>query len=199
MFLFIYDLSSEQEHFFSTYHLSQAELDSIHDGDIILRHGYGFVSDMIVEKLKEEYPLSHCAIISKDSLGKCYVIHSVSQSLTDIDGVQQQNLNDFVKDSKPNSIIVVRYLPKINKAPSDISKRAKQYLNKGITFDNSFDIHDSSSFYCSELIWRVILDEYNDDIFDLNNKPGENEIKKLKFFYHSSHFRQIINHFKKPQ
>ncbi len=193
MFLFIYDLRSEQEHFFSTYQLTPSELDSIQDGDVILRHGFGFVSDMIVKTLNEKYKLSHCAIISKKPGEPISVIHSVSQSLTSKDGVQEQNLDDFIKDSQNNSIIVVRYINNHGKSNSAISDKAKYYLQKNIPFDNAFDIKDSSSFYCSELIWKVILNEFNDDILDINITP-ENEIQKLKFFYDSPKFRQIINH-----
>ncbi len=192
MFLFIYDLRSEQEHFFSTYCFTPSEIDSIEDGDIILRHGFGFVSDMIVKTLKEKYSLSHCAIICKRP-DKISVIHSVSQSLTSKDGVQEQDLKDFIRDSQENSIIVVRYINNHSKKNSAISEKARYYLRKNIAFDNAFDIKDSSSIYCSELIWLVIKNEFNDDIFDLKTSNAK-DIQKLKYFFDSPRFRQIINH-----
>ncbi|MEI8204306.1 MAG: YiiX/YebB-like N1pC/P60 family cysteine hydrolase [Bacteroidota bacterium] len=192
MFLFVYDFRSEQEHFFSTYHFTPSEIDSIQDGDIILRHGFGFVSDMITKTLNEKYSLSHCGIINKTP-EKITVIHSVSQSLTFKDGVQEQNLDDFVKDSQENSIIVVRYVNNHSKSNSAISNKARYYLQKNIPFDNSFDIKDSSSIYCSELIWLVIKNEFNDDIFDLKTTDPK-ELQKFKFFTDSPRFRQIINH-----
>ena len=78
--------------------LSEDEITLIQDGDIILRHGNGLVSDLIVKSLHEEFDISHCAIITKKN-NDFVVIHSVSQSLSDYDGVQSQSLKSFVKSS----------------------------------------------------------------------------------------------------
>lgn len=191
MFLFAYNYKSKQEHFFSTYKLSSSEIAQLKDGDIILRHGFGMVSDLIVSTMNEEYDISHCAILVKDRNG-FNVIHSVSQSLSDFDGVQSQSLNRFISDSKENSIIVVRY-----KGNSDslISGSAKYYLNKKIPFDNDFDIKDSSKIYCTELIWKVIKDSQGVDIFskqlEENNKKSQYRFSAL---WDTTKFQIIINH-----
>ena len=181
-----------QEQFFYRYKLSKEELGKIQDGDIILRHGYGFVSDMIVEKLGEKYDLSHCAIICKEDTNY-KIIHSVSSSLSDIDGVQSQDLKNFVNESQYNSIIVVRYKPPINKPLSAISRKARYYLSKQIPFDNAFNINDSSEFYCTELLWKVILNEYHDDfMLDENNRRKDH--MDFNTFLDSTRFQIIINH-----
>ncbi len=95
MFLFLYNYRTEQEHSFSTYTLSKKEINLLQNGDIILRHGYGMASDIIVKTLNEKYDISHCAIICKDS-NQINVIHSVSQSLSDFNGVQTQTLSRFI-------------------------------------------------------------------------------------------------------
>lgn len=108
LFLFVYDYRSGQEQSFSDYFLNEEDLAQFQDGDIILRHGYGMVSDLITETMNDGRNVSHCAIISRDSTG-ISVIHSVSQSLSKYDGVQKQGIRRFIKDSKPNSIILLRY------------------------------------------------------------------------------------------
>jgi len=192
LFLFAYEYHSKQEQFFYKYSLTRDELNKIQDGDIILRHGYGVVSDLIVAQLKEKYDLSHCAIICKDDTNYT-IIHSVSSSLSNVDGVQSQDLKSFVNESQLNSIVVIRYKPKINKDNSAISRKAKYYLKKQIPFDNAFNINDSSEFYCTELLWKVILNEYGDDIL-----AGKNNARKdhLRFdtFLDSTKFDIIINH-----
>jgi hypothetical protein len=193
LFIYLYNTHSEKQQAASSYHLTREEISLIHDGDLILRHGYGIVSDIIVQRLDENYDISHCAIACKDSNG-IFVIHSVSQSLSPYDGVQSQELAPFIHDSKENSVIVVRYRSKVpGKDGSVISKRAKDYLNKRIPFDHSFDINDSSTFYCQELPYKCILNEFGDDIFmDHYNKRKDH----LRFdtFLDTSRFIIILNH-----
>ena len=192
LFLHAYDYRSLQEQFFYNYHLSKQEIQKIHDGDIILRHGYGLVSDLIVEQLKEKYDLSHCAIVCKDDTN-FMIIHSVSSSLSNVDGVQSQDLKSFINDSQYNSVVVIRYKPKINKPASAIARKAKYYLKKQIPFDNAFDINDSSQFYCTELLWKVILNEYGDDILAGKNNQRKDHLK-FDTFLDTTKFEIIIDH-----
>jgi uncharacterized protein YycO len=192
MFLFAYNYRSEQEHSFSTYSLSKDEINQLQNGDIILRHGFGMASDLIVKSLNEKYDFSHCAIICKDK-HLVNVIHSVSQTLSDFDGIQSQTLSRFISDSKEKSIIVVRFKNQQNTDNKIIASRAAYYLSKKIPFDNDFNIEDSSKFYCSELIWKVIKDTYHEDIFknQLNNKK---DLYKFQSLWDTTRFEIIINH-----
>ncbi len=192
--------SWKQEHYYN-YKLLKQEIDKIQDGDIILRQGYGIVSSLILETLREDIPLSHIGIIYKSDEDELFVIHSVSQSLSDYDGIQIDSFNKFVKNSRPNSIIVVRY-NKINKSDTlygrKISDRAKYYLQKQIPFDHSFSFENCSAFFCSELVWRIFIDVFNDDI--LCGYPTDNVFERLKFkpFYNPAKFDIIIDHHSNP-
>lgn len=192
LFLFGKDYLDKQEQSFSGYCLSSNEIRQIQNGDIILRKGYGTVSDLISKTLHEEYDVSHCAIIHKfnDSIE---VIHAVSQSLSDFDGVQTQSLKRFINDSKPNSIILLRYNSDLHDQ-SKIADRAIFYLRKKIPFDHGFDIKDSSQFYCTELIWKVIKDTYNKDILCKTDSSDEKSHFKFKCFWNSTNFKIIFNH-----
>jgi len=108
LFLRLYDYRSEQEQIVSKYTLSKDELSLLKEGDIILRHGYGFVSDMIVETMNDSIGVSHCAILTTDTNKNWMIIHSVSSTLTDIDGVQSQLLQRSSMTAKKFSV-VVRY------------------------------------------------------------------------------------------
>jgi hypothetical protein len=162
------------------------------DGDFILRHGYGLVSDAIVERLDEDYDISHCAVICKTDTG-FVVIQSISSSISDFDGVQTQNLKSFILQSQKNSIIVVRYKPKFVKDSCAISRKAKDYLKNQIPFDEEFDVNDTSEFYCTELLYKIILNEYHDDIMvDQNNQRLDN--LNFKLFLDTTRFDVVINH-----
>ncbi|NTW31711.1 MAG: hypothetical protein HGB12_03650 [Bacteroidetes bacterium] len=194
LFLLFYEYRSQQEQVFYNYTLSQNEMSLLKDGDIILRHGYGFVSDMIVKTLNDSTGISHCAILTKYK-GHWIIIHSVSSTLSDVDGVQWQDLRTFINQSKKKSIVVVRY--KHAKDDFDlalIGSGAKYYLQKKIPFDNAFDLKDSSSIYCSELLWKVFKNEYNVDIFESKYRPEHYDYMKFDTFLDTSNFEIIIDH-----
>jgi hypothetical protein len=192
LFLFAYEHKSKQEQLFSDYSLTPSEDSLIHDGDIILRYGYGIISDIIVEQLNEPYSLSHCGIVCRND--SSIVIHSVSSSISPFDGVQCQSLKSFVKDSKKNSVIVVRFKsPDERKSLSAISKRAYYYLDKKVPFDHKFDISDSSKIYCSELIYLIIKDEFGFDIFKDKIKSKLDHFRYATFL-DTAHFSIILNH-----
>ncbi len=180
------------------YVLSENEKKLLENGDIILRHGYGFVSNTIVKTLREDYAISHAGIIVKDKNDRFRVLHSVSQTISDFDGVQDVDLDTFIRDSKPNTVVVVRFLPSSRYPESrvDISQAANHYLEQKIPFDYSFSLEDDSRFYCSEFIVRVFADIFGDSIFDRLYPPGISGLDRLKFgiFLDQDLFEIIINH-----
>ena len=191
MFLFAFNIN-KQEHYVFNYSLDSSEVAQILDGDIILRHGHGFVSDGIVELFKEKYDISHCAIVTQDSTG-LQVIHSVSQSLSEIDGIQKQSLNSFIRDSKKNSVMVVRFKYPPGFSGLEISKNAREILSRKVPFDHNFNLEDSTEVYCSELIWLAIKNSYNFDVFN-GRRDSKIDVMKFAVFWDTTKFDVIINH-----
>lgn len=179
---------SNREQLFSTYSLSDEEAGLLQDGDIILRKGYGFVSENITKYLNEEYIVSHCGIIIKSAEGKNFVIHSVSGSLDYEDGVQICSLKRFCRESIPNSIIVTRLK---SEDRTRISQSAKEYLKKKVPFDSKFNLGDQAEIYCSELVWKILLDNYNINVYPINKRP-DNVL--FQPFYDPQWFDVILNH-----
>jgi hypothetical protein len=160
------------------YALLSEEVALLQEGDIILRRGSGMVSDIIARLLNEKYELSHCGIVV-ELQDELWVVHSVSNSVSEVDGMQVHRLQDFVGQSLPNSVVVSR-LHTIQDG-TRIAEKAIQYLQREVPFDHHFDLRDTSAFYCSELIWRIILDEYGLDIF-------KDALDAEKGYYHLSNF-----------
>jgi len=193
LYMMTYDYKSELKRVRVNYRLSKEEVALLQDGDIILRHGYGFVSDMIVQTLRDAYDVSHCAIYVKDDSTKS-VIHAVSQSLSEYDGVQMQGLRRFINDSKENSVIVLRYKLKDGESNALISERARYYLEQRVPFDNAFDIHENTKFFCTEFIWMVFLDAYGVDIYEGYYHRTGNEFLKFDIFFNPDLFDVVLSH-----
>ncbi len=173
-----------------SYIIPDSEKRLIHNGDIILRYGHGLVSDYIVSEFDEKYPISHCGIIRKNG-NKLEVIHSESSSFLTVEGIQVQDFDSFTDAGHKNSIIITRY-NKCNKTEyPKITKFAQIYLDKKIPFDYAFNSDDTTTMFCSEIIWHVFKDAFNRDIF--LNDNNETDFNQFKNFYDSSQFDIIIN------
>jgi hypothetical protein len=147
----------------------------LRDGDIVLRAGGSAYSDMIKAFLADGSGISHCAIVTLVSegnyrelsrsrvsfkngggaprLGRPAAIHSINATLSGVDGVQIEDLEDFNRYSMPATIVVVR--PKTSDAQRDaFMHEARRLLAAATPFDNKFDLSTKSDAYCSELVYR---------------------------------------------
>ena len=99
--------------------------DSLRSGDIILRRSYGLVSDIIVMELDDTLDVSHCGIIIKEPDSSYKVIHSLSKKVSDTDGVQICGLEQFMADSKIETVRVFRFR---SDTQGKIAAQALRYL-----------------------------------------------------------------------
>ena len=170
------------------YNLSAEELSTLQSGDLIFRMGYGALSLSIVSMLNDTIKVSHCAIVLKDSLGLS-AIHTISSSLSDTDGMQKCSIEEFIADSRKNSIAAVRFK---NGNGQKIADKAIYYLNKQVPFDIAFNLADSSAFFCSELPIRILKDEFAFDV--LQGKEPVMSNCRFSAFFHPQYFETIVYH-----
>jgi hypothetical protein len=136
--------------------LSEAELSLLHEGDFVFRLGYGIVS-FILESQTGASGVSHIGVLVKDTAG-FGVIHSISGSMAELDGVQKNSLNQFLYEARPNSIVVTRLK---NSSGEAIAKEAYRLLAKRVPFDLSFDIKDTNRLFCSSLANLIKKNTHN--------------------------------------
>ena len=192
IFAFIYEKNDEKQR---VHHdrLSKTEIAELRSGDIILRRGFGVVSASIARSLDEKYSVSHCGIVDIDSCGNVRVIHSVSSSLSDFDGLQDASIKEFGRESKANSIMVVRFRDTNDIPLANLACTAQKYLDQKIPFDGVFDITEQDEMYCSEMVWSALKETYGYDIYPYKSKT---EVVKFAPFFDTTHFQCIINHHK---
>ena len=192
IFALIYDKNDEKQR---VYHdrLSKKEIAELRTGDIILRRGFGVVSASIATSLNGEFSVSHCGIVDVDSNGNVRVIHSVSSSLSDFDGLQDCTIKEFEHESKANSIMVVRFRDTADVPLANLAKTAQKYLDQKIPFDEGFDLSEQEEMYCSEMVWSAMNETFGYDIYPDKSKT---EVVKFSPFFDTTHFQRIINHHK---
>ncbi len=174
----------------STYALEHHEQQLIKNGDIILRKGYGMVSHAITAKLDGTYSISHCGVIV-ESQEQFFVVHTVANEISEVDGMQIDPLDEFVRQSRIGSIVVNRLID--DSAAVRVAEGAVEYLSARVGFDKNFDITDSTRFYCSELIWRCMKNKAGIDLFEgLYDQDGA--WYSFDHFFNPKYFRVVINH-----
>lgn len=130
------------------------------EGDIVLRMGEGFISQMITLMLADSVELSHCGIIvcRNDSF---LVVHSLPKELSDYDGIQTCSLTEFMAESVPGSVVVVRAR---NISGKMMETKALYYLSHPKPFDWDFDMNDSTAFFCLELPLHILKHQFGVDL-----------------------------------
>lgn len=161
-------------------------------GDIMMRRGDGMVSDGIANMLKEPFDVTHCGVVLEEN-GKLWVVHAMQDKERGLDGIFAQGLDQFVAESRPNSLIVVRYKTQQARLPQLVD-RMHYYLKQDIPFDLGFDASDPSSFYCSELLQHLYMETYGIDIFPITLRLPTADLLKYTYLFDTTAFRPIINH-----
>jgi hypothetical protein len=131
------------------------------EGDIILKQGRGPISKRIVKILNEETPFSHLGILCKQK-DSFFIVHSISKNLAEKDGVQTITIKQFIGDSKPGTVWLVRR-NELEIKGTQIQEVALKMANSNIPFDKEYNHHNADEIYCSELA-LVILNNLNDTI-----------------------------------
>lgn len=77
------------------------------EGDVFLQAGWGPVADTILLSLNEDVGLTHSAVLYKKN-GDWFVIQAINELLTGKKGVHMLELPEFLKATRPDSLILVR-------------------------------------------------------------------------------------------
>lgn len=123
---------------------------SLHDGDLIFREGRSTESQIVTNLDSGSY--SHVGIMLHTKDG-WRVIHAVpNETENDLDSVKYESISSFIQPEKCIKAKVFRV-----SSNEKITKGAIKYaLQKvGMPFDKDFDITDTTTFYCTELVWRA--------------------------------------------
>ncbi len=147
--------------------------DVVQTGDIVFRYGTGATGRFIVVALNEPFRISHCGVVVQKEDGSKHVIHSVSNAVSERDGMQMCTLDQFIENGRPHTIRAVRAKSNIENAGVLVAKHAYQHLLNRTTFDHDFDVRDHSTIYCSELLYLILHEELK--MVDFSRDSGVSE------------------------
>ena len=130
-------------------------LPELSDGDIILREGKGFISEMMKATSATDKRFSHAGVVVFGKNGPL-VAHFIGTPESPGNAFKLEPIDSFIRPDENLSFAVYRYdLSENEKAAirNDIS------LMKGkqIRFDEAFDLETDSALYCTEFIYKTYL------------------------------------------
>nr|MDK2851107.1 hypothetical protein [Candidatus Cloacimonadota bacterium] len=162
----------------------------LQEGDLMLRRGCSFVSTLISQAFPRAEGMSHCGIVVKID-GSWKIIHSISGSISDQDGIRIDPISSFASKAQNGKIYHIKPIFEIDR--NLITEKAKQYLKQNVAFDHDFDLDDPSKMYCSELVRAVYLEAGSRDVFIYKNVAGKSLVDLGSFFNDSYWNPQPIN------
>ena len=160
--------------------------DTVRAGDIVVRCGTGLVSAIIRAKVGDSISASHCGVVV-GARGAFRVVHSLSASVSDFDGLQSCSLREFVEESELSSLRVVRFKQGNGEA---IAARALGYLARKVPFNEAIDLSDTTRLFCSQLPLRIIETQYGVDLVPVEVRKGQ-KIPKFSLFLDSVYFQRV--------
>lgn len=145
----------------------------IKEGDLILRDGKGFISELLKECNAQDKSFSHAGVATIEN-GQVFVIHAIGGEGNVSNKMLKDPLELFCWDKQCFAFGVAELnLP--DSARTAFLSEVKHYYETGMEFDTDFDLSTDDRMYCSEMIYKSICVATNDKNFipltHVNGKP----------------------------
>lgn len=127
------------------------------NGDIVFRCGSGMESHAVTEASNSSY--SHVGILFFDSIQNTWmVIHAVpgESAPKEADTLKYESLSEFFNPMRAERGAFAKI-----KCHDSIAAAASLYAlakyHEGVLFDDDYSLSDTTSLYCTELVWQSYL------------------------------------------
>lgn len=132
----------------------------VKDGDLILRTGRDFTSEIMRKLSTIDNTFSHCGIASweHDSL---FVYHALGGEWNPDQKIRRDEFRIFCNPYENRGFGIYRYL--INEQQRfQLVAQAREYYRDEIKFDMKFDLASDDKMYCSEYVYKIIQKSVGD-------------------------------------
>lgn len=146
-------LNEEHQRMWAAAKVDESELK---DGDLILRHSRGFVSDAILSFSTREPEFSHSGIIRKVD-GVTYVYHATGGEENVSNAMKRDKLALYCHPAAVFKFGIFRYDIPETEMEQFLAILDQNYADK-MEFDLSFEMETDDRMYCSEMIYKAMED-----------------------------------------
>lgn len=126
----------------------------VHSGDLILRTGKDFTSELMRDLSQNDKTYSHCGIASWEN-DTLFVYHAIGGQWNPDQKIRRDPFELFSNPFENRGFGIFRY--NFNAMQEkNIINMMHHFFNLGIRFDMQFDLSTDNRMYCSELIFKTI-------------------------------------------
>jgi hypothetical protein len=135
---------------------------SVISGDLVLRTGKDFTSDIMRKLSIHDKTYSHCGIASWEN-DTLFIYHALGGEFNPDQKLRRDVFEFFCNPYENKGFGIFRY--KINDdQKQNIIKTARKFYNDHIMFDIKFDLATNDRMYCSEFVYKTIEKATDDSV-----------------------------------
>ena len=139
---------------------ARPDFKSLKTGDIIFRHGRGFISNSLLIFSREDPRYSQCGIISFIH-NRPYVYHSIGGEENITNKLRLDRLETFCNPDDIHSFGIYRF-DLDDKQIHKVDSMASRFYKDGLEFDTEFDLKTDEKMYCTEFVYKILTNVVND-------------------------------------
>jgi len=160
-------------------------------GDLILRHGKGIISESFMFMSQKQRKFSHAGMVFLEG-DSVYVIHALGGETAVDNAVKKHTLYEFCDPADNHSFAVYRYVDMDSLTLQHYVDNMMDAYRKRINFDMDFRMDTDSVQYCSELVWKSIMNAVKKPGYlDQSKTPDGNVYVAVDNLYCNTHTKLI--------
>lgn len=140
----------------------------LRSGDIVLRDGKSFISQVFRNFSMTDKRYSHAGIVYISN-GRTYVCHVVAAEGKRSNKIRLEPISSFCNPTDNTAFAIYRSSINTNVVDSVLI----EYFKKRVSFDNDFDLKSDDKMYCTELVYKVLTAaNRNEKFINLSHESG---------------------------
>lgn len=161
----------------------------LQNGDLIFRHGRGFVSNAFRQLSLRDHRYSHAGIVHLEQ-GKVFIYHCIGGEENLSNKMRKESLEEFCKPEFVHSFGIYRTDLDAS-ALNTLDAEVGELYKKGLEFDMDFDMKTDGKMYCTEMIYKELIKVSGDKNFLPLTKFSGKTYASCDNIYLSPHCRKI--------
>ena len=164
----------------------------LRSGDLIFRHSRGTISNMLLHFSRSDARYSHAGILSVEG-GQVFVYHALGGEATRHSELRREPLETFCRPATVHSFGIYRLDLSREQLSKALSLAKKDWLER-IPFDTKYDLQSDSAMYCTEFVYKVVMQASGDkNYITLTKVPGFTYVA-CDNLYRNKHATLIYSH-----
>jgi hypothetical protein len=165
---------------------------TLKSGDLIFRHGRGFISNALMSLGQRERKYSHAGIVAVEK-GNVYVYHSIGGEQNISNKLRKDRLEDFCSPEDVHAFGIYRSdfsAAKIDKVIEEVDL----YYKNELEFDTKFNLLSDDKMYCTEMIYKIFNSVAGNQNYISLSAVGNKQYVACDDLYLNSHFKNVYSY-----